>query len=164
MLTIRPTTAADGPEVARIYVDSSNDGFKDLLPTAVLDDGRIARWTVTVAESNWWVAEVDGWIAGVVGIGPSRDPVDPELGELDTIAVDKPYWRRGVGTALMRKALEELSAQYDEAIVWTLANYPQGQNFYVKTGWTLTEQTRDEGRQVSYRRVFTSSSPTARRR
>lgn len=154
MVNIRPTVAQDGPEVARIYVDSSNDGFKGLLPTAVLDSGRVARWTATVAGSNWWVAEVDGRMAGFAGIGPSRDPVDAELGELDTIAVDSPYWRRGVGTALMQKVLEELAAQYDEAIVWTLANYPQAQNFYVKTGWTLTGRTRDNGHQVSYRRRF----------
>ncbi|MBP2355150.1 GNAT superfamily N-acetyltransferase [Kribbella aluminosa] len=122
------------------------------MPVAVLDEGRIARWTQTVAGGNWWVAEAGGVIAGFVGIGPSRDPVGPGLGELDTIAVDRPYWRQGVGTALMQKALDELATQYDEAILWTLANYPQGQNFYARTGWTLTPQSRDEGRQVSYRR------------
>lgn len=154
MLTIRAAVGGDGAEVARIYVASSNDGFGELMPVMVLDDGRVARWSKTVADGNWWVAEIDNAIAGFVGIGPSRDPVDPELGELDTIAVDSPYWRRGVGTALMEKALEQLAAQYDEAIVWTLANYPQAQTFYAKTGWTLTTQTRDDGHQVSYRRRF----------
>ena len=153
-MTVRSATADDGPAVARIYVDSWNDGFGELMPTAVLDDGRIARWSETLAGGNWWVAEVGGVIAGLVGIGPSRDPIDPELGELDTIAVDPPYWRHGVGTALMQKALEELAAQYDEAILWTLANYPQGQTFYTKTGWTPAPETRDNGHQVSYRRSF----------
>jgi GNAT superfamily N-acetyltransferase len=154
MLTVRPARAADGPTVARIYVDSWNDGFGELMPVAVLDDGRIARWSATLADGNWWVAEVDGSIAGFVGIGPSRDPIDPELGELDTIAVDPPYWRHGVGTALMAKALEELAAQYDQAILWTLANYPQGQTFYTKTGWTQSPESRDDGRQIAYRRRF----------
>ncbi|GAA1609803.1 MULTISPECIES: GNAT family N-acetyltransferase [Kribbella] len=154
MVTIRGAVRADGPEVARVYVDSWNDGFGDLMPTAVLDDRRVARWTETVANGNWWVAEVDGAIAGFVGIGPSRNPLDPTLGELDTIAVDRPYWRQGVGTALMTKALQELEKQYNEAILWTLANYPQGQNFYVKTGWTLTSESRDGGHQISYRRRF----------
>jgi GNAT superfamily N-acetyltransferase len=154
MLSIRAAVGGDGAEVARIYVESSNDGFGQLMPAMVLDDGRVARWSETVADGNWWVAEVDGAIAGFVGIGPSRDPVDPELGELDTIAVDSPYWRRGVGTALMQKALEQLAARYDEAIVWTLANHPQAQTFYAKTGWALSDRTRDNGRQVSYRRRF----------
>jgi GNAT superfamily N-acetyltransferase len=154
MLSIRAAVGGDGAEVARIYVESSNDGFGQLMPAMVLDDGRVGRWSETVADGNWWVAEVDGAIAGFVGIGPSRDPVDPELGELDTIAVDSPYWRRGVGTALMQMALEQLAARYDEAIVWTLANYPQAQTFYAKTGWALSDRTRDNGRQVSYRRRF----------
>lgn len=154
MVTIRAAVAGDGAEVARIYVESSNDGFGQLMPAMVLDDGRVARWSKTVADGNWWVAEIDQTIAGFVGIGPSRDPVDPGLGELDTIAVDSPYWRQGVGTALMHKALEQLAAQYDEAIVWTLANYPQAQTFYTKTGWVLSDRARDDGHQVSYRRRF----------
>jgi N-acetylglutamate synthase-like GNAT family acetyltransferase len=164
MVTVRSARADDGPTVARIYVDSWNAGFQDLMPTAVLNDGRIARWSETLADGNWWVAEVDGLIAGFVGVGPSRDPIDPELGELDTIAVDPPYWRRGVGTALMQKALEELAAQYDEAILWTLANYPQGQTFYAKTGWTQAPESRDNGHQLAYRRTFRSSISTAHTR
>ena len=163
MLTIRLATADDGPEVARIYVDSWNLGFGELMPPAVLDDGRVVRWSNTLAEGNWWVAEVEGIIAGLVGIGASRDPADPELGELDTIAVDPPYWRHGVGTALMTKALEQLATTYPEAILWTLANYPRGQNFYAETGWTLTGTTRDDGHQVCYRRVFRSSTPRVHR-
>ncbi|MGZ0148529.1 N-acetyltransferase family protein [Kribbella sp. WER1] len=154
MVTIRSAVGADGGEVARVYVDSWNDGFGELMPPAVLDARRIAQWTATVADGNWWVAELDGTLAGFVGIGPSRDPVHPTLGELDTIAVDRPYWRQGVGTALMTKALEELAEQYDEAILWTLANYPQGQRFYERTGWVRSGETRDDGHQVAYRRTF----------
>jgi GNAT superfamily N-acetyltransferase len=154
MVTIRPATADDAARIAQIYVDSWNAGFGALMPPAVLDDARIARWASELAAGNWWVALHDGTIAGFTGICPSRDPIDPQLGELDTIAVDPPYWRTGVGTALMRRALEELAATYPEAILWTLADYPQGQRFYTKTGWTSTARTRDDGHQVSYRRRF----------
>ncbi|WP_350278669.1 GNAT family N-acetyltransferase [Kribbella sp. HUAS MG21] len=154
MAAVRRATADDGARVARIYVESWNAGFGELMPVAVLDDARVARWSATVADGNWWVAELDGLVAGFVGIGASRDPVDPELGELDTIAVDPAYWRRGVGIALMEKAVQELAGRFDRAILWTLANYPQGQNFYVKTGWTLTTHTRDNGHQVCYERSF----------
>ncbi len=156
-VSIRSAVRDDALRVVEIYVESWNLGFGELMPAITADDGRIARWSETLAGGNWWVAEVDGVIAGFVGVGPSRDPIDPELGELDTIAVDPPYWRHGVGTALMQKALEELAVQYDEAIVWTLANYPQGQTFYTKTGWTLAPESRDDGRQVSYRRRFRSA-------
>ena len=154
MLTIRSATRADAPRVVQIYVDSWNDGFGELMPSIEVSDARIGRWADTLADGNWWVAEVNDTIAGFVGIGPSRDPIDPDLGELDTIAVDPAYWRQGVGKALMQKALEALATTYPEAIVWTLANYPQGQTFYTSTGWTPDGGSRDNGRQVSYRRRF----------
>ena len=154
MQTIRPASADDAARVARIYVDSWNAGFGDLMPTAVLDDARITRWAGELSTGNWWVAERDDTIAGFTGICLSRDPLDAQLGELDTIAVDPLYWRTGVGTALMRKALEELAGIYPEAILWTLAGYPQGQRFYESTGWTPDGNTRDNGHQVSYRRRF----------
>ena len=84
------------------------------MPPIVLDEGRVARWAGELAEGDWWVAEYDGVVAGLVGVCPSRDPLDPPLGELDTIAVDPPYWRTGIGTALMHKALDELAAGYPE--------------------------------------------------
>ena len=154
MPTIRFAVRADAPRVVQIYVDSWNDGFGDLMPPIEVSDARVARWADTLADGNWWVAEVDGTMAGVVGIGASRDPIDPGLGELDTIAVDPAYWRQGVGKALMQKALLALAATYPEAILWTLANYPQGQRFYESTGWTLDGGSRNDGRQISYRRRF----------
>ena len=154
MPTIRSATRADAARVVQIYVDSWNAGFGDLMPPIEVSDARIARWSDTLADGNWWVAEVDDTIAGVVGIGPSRDPIDPDLGELDTIAVDPAYWRQGVGKALMQKALQALATTYPEAILWTLANYPQGQHFYESTGWTLHGVSRANGHQLSYRHRF----------
>jgi N-acetylglutamate synthase-like GNAT family acetyltransferase len=137
-------------------VDSWNAGFAGLMPPIQVDEGRVNRWTkdLTDGPATWWVAEHDGTIAGLVGIGPSRDPIDPGLGELDTIAVAPPYWRTGVGTALMHTALEALAADYAEAILWTLANYPQAQRFYAATGWTPDGNTRADGTQLAYRRRF----------
>lgn len=153
--SIRPATAGDAAGVARLYVESWNVGFAGLMPAIVLDNGRVERWAGELAggPTSWWVAEYDGSIAGMVGIGPSRDPVDPDLGELDTIAVDPAHWRTGIGTALMRIAVDGLTdAGYPEAILWTLANYPQAQRFYESTGWRADGNTRDSGHQISFRR------------
>ena len=51
-------------------------------------------------------------------------------------------------------ALDELAAAYPEAILWTLADYSQGQRFYTSTGWHPDGNTRANGHQVSYRRTF----------
>ena len=95
---------------------------------------------------------------GFVGIRPSRDPVDPRLGEVDTIAVDPPHWRTGIGTALMSLALRHLASDgYDEVIVWTVEGYELGIAFYETMGWRRDGGVRDEGRQIRFSRSMAIS-------
>lgn len=160
-VSIRPASAGDAPRVAQIYVQSWNVGFGQLMPPLVLDGDRTSRWAAALitGRTRWWVAECDGSLAGFVGVGPSRDPVDPELGELDTIAVDPGRWRTGIGTALMRTALEAfVDDGFPEAILWTLAGYDRGQRFYEAAGWKRDGGVRDEGHQVSFRHSLRQSS------
>ncbi|HEY0693597.1 MAG TPA: GNAT family N-acetyltransferase [Kribbella sp.] len=160
-VSIRPASAGDAPRVAQIYVQSWNLGFGQLMPPLVLDGDRVSRWAAELitGRTRWWVAEWDGLLAGFVGVGPSRDPVDPELGELDTIAVDPGRWRTGIGTALMRTALEAfVDDGFPEAILWTLAAYDRGQRFYESAGWKRDGGVRDEGHQVSFRHSLRQSS------
>ena len=119
------------------------------------------RWQRDLAQPiphRWWVAEREGRIAGFAGIGPSRDPVNPRLGEFDTIAVDPPHWRTGVGRALVTVALRYLVADgYRQAIVWTVKGYEQGIAFYEAMGWRRGGGMRDDGRQISFRRELAPS-------
>ncbi len=156
-LTIRSARVADAEVVARIYIDSWNAGFGGLLlqPNREVTPEFIARWQQDLAQpvpQRWWVAEQEGSIVGFTGIGPSRNPVDPQLGELDTIAVDPRCWRMGIGRALISLALRYLAADgYGEAILWTVAGYERGKAFYEAMGWSLDGGVRDEGRQIRYR-------------
>ena len=116
----------------------------------------VERWIHDLGQPvphRWWVAERVGSIVGVVGIGPNRDPVDSELGELDTIAVDPPHWRTGIGKTLISLALKHLvSDGYSEAILWTVEGYERGIAFYEAMGWRQGSGVRDEGRQIRFRR------------
>ncbi|WP_157181242.1 GNAT family N-acetyltransferase [Actinopolymorpha alba] len=153
-LIVRPAHADDAPRIVRIYVDSWNAGFGSLMPVITVDSARVERWRneLSGGRTRWWVAELDEFLAGFVGIGPSRDPIDPTLGELDTIAVDPAYWRSGVGTALMRTALEGIvEAGFTEGILWTLSGYDRGQRFYEAMGWRRDGGIRDNGHQISFR-------------
>lgn len=153
-LAIRPVVPHDAATVARIYIDAWNAGFGDLMPKRVFDSETIGRWRVDLAAPvphRWWAATREGVIVGFAGIGPSRDPIDPSLGELDTIAVEPSHWRTGVGRALMSQALHYLSSdRYREAILWTLARYSRGAAFYESMGWRPNGAVRDAGRQVCY--------------
>jgi GNAT superfamily N-acetyltransferase len=166
MVGLRDATPDDADVVARIYVDSWNAGFAHLLPARGLTTGEVDRWRRDLAVSSvrWRVAADDGLVVGFAGTGPCRDPVDPALGELDTIAVDPDRWRQGVGHLLMADALEGLRHEgFASALLWTLADYPRGDAFYRASGWTPDGRSRDSGRQVSYRHALTSADGSAKR-
>ena len=154
--TIRRAGPDDVENITRIYVESWNLGFGSRMPVIEADPDRIGWWWKDLGNSTrskWWVAERSNQIEGFVGICPSRDPIDPNLGEVDTIAVDPVVWRTGVGKSLMSVALDALRSDgYRSAVVWTLKNYPQGENFYVTTGWKCSGVMRSEGQHMRYDR------------
>ena len=156
--TIRPAVLDDTEAVARIYIDSWNAGYGELMSRAdrTVTPDLVRRWSHDLAQSvphHWWVADHRGSVVGFAGIGPSRDPVDPEIGELDSIAVDPPYWRKGIGKALISLALQHLvSDGYREAILWTVEGYERGIAFYEAMGWKRDGGIRDGGRQIRFRR------------
>ena len=157
-VTISSAVQADAEIVARIYIDSWNAGFGELLSQAnrTVTPKCVERWRYDLAQPiphRWWVAEYMGSIVGFAGIGPSRDPVHAQIGELDTIAVNPTYWRARIGKALMAVALHFLRVDgYDEAILWTVDGYEQGIAFYEAMGWRRDGGVRDGGRQIRFRR------------
>jgi GNAT superfamily N-acetyltransferase len=153
VVVVREASVDDAPVVARIYVDSWNQGFGHLLGTRELTDEQLRRWRDTLSTAGGWaVAEADGVVTGFVGVGPSRDPVDPTLGELHTIAVDPAHWRSGVGQALMDHAVDGLRRSWSRAILWTPASYEQGHAFYRATGWSPLGRSRSSGQHVAFGR------------
>lgn len=155
---VRSADGEDALDITHVYVDAWNLGFGELMPQRSVTAELVQRWRhdlIKPVPHRWWVAELKGSIVGFVGIGPSRDPIDPALGELDTIAVNPDCWRTGIGQILMTVALHYLAADgYREAVLWTLAEYERGQRFYEAMGWRLDGGARAEGRQVRYRRVL----------
>lgn len=156
MIGLRSAVDSDATVVARIYLDSWNDGFGHLLGVRSSTPDLVARWRndLTDKHVDWIIAESEGKIVGFVGVRASRDPVDPDLGEIDTIAVDPPAWRRGVGRALMDEALVRLEREFTAAILWTVAGYERGLRFYQATGWTPLGRTRAGGAEVAFGRSF----------
>ena len=153
-IVVRDAAQEDAGVIARIYVDSWNDGFGDIMGKRAMDQQLVTRWSQDIVRGpqRWWVA-VDGHdVVGFAGIGPSRDPVQAGLGELDTIAVAPSAWRRGVGRALMSVAVGALEQEFEEAILWTVSGYERGQCFYEATGWRRDGGIRDGGHQASFRR------------
>lgn len=152
MFDLRPAVADDADDVSRIYIDSWNDGFGHLLGHRAHEPDRTERWRTDLVADDvaWTVVTDDRALVGFVGVGPSRDPIDSQLGELQTIAVDTEHWRRGVGRLLMSAALSQLSARWRRAILWTPANYDRGHDFYRAMGWQSTGADRYDSTEVSF--------------
>lgn len=93
-----------------MYVASWNEGFGHLMVPRVLDAEQVRRWSrdLEAGPVRWWLARSGESVVGFAGTGASRDPIEPGLGELDTIAVAPSAWRRGVGRRLMDRALDDL--------------------------------------------------------
>ncbi len=153
-LSIRPATPADGEDVARIYMVH---GILDLVncyrrPTELSHRSLSNAGFMILASPSRTVGGLRS-VGSIVGIGPSRDPVGPQLGELDTIAVDPPHWRTGIGMALISLALKHLVLDgYSEAILWKAEGCERGTAFYEAMGWARDGRVRDEGRQIRFRR------------
>jgi GNAT superfamily N-acetyltransferase len=157
---IRSAVAEDADVVTEIYVTAWNARFVGHFPARDVTPELTERWRAQLAAPppfRWWVAEINQAVVGFVGIGASRDPVDPTLGELDTIAVAPAHWRRGVGRELIRVAARHLQADaYEAAILWTVRGLASTERFYQRMGWRPERFTRDGGRQVRYRLDLTT--------
>jgi GNAT superfamily N-acetyltransferase len=105
------------------------------------------------------LAEEDGELLGFTACGESRDPdAGDSVGEVRTLFVAAGGWGRGVGTALMAAALDDLRARgYSEATVWSFADNERANRFYEARGFSpdgteRTEEVWANTREVRYRR------------
>jgi ribosomal protein S18 acetylase RimI-like enzyme len=132
---IRAGTPADAEATARLHVASWAAAYTLTGPTL---EQRVDMHTRSPAS---FVAEVDGEIAGFVGVGPSRDP-DAE-GELYTIYVHPDHWGTGVGRELIRAGEERLrELGYGWVVLWVLDGNERAQRFYESAGWALDGERR----------------------
>src|SRR5690349_10499643 len=100
---IRPATAEDAAELARIHTAAWEVAYAGLLPAETIEEHAAQRgsaWSGILGGSDHGtlVAEEDGRIVGFASVGPSRDDDAAEgEGELLAIYVDPARWRSGAG-------------------------------------------------------------------
>ncbi len=92
------------------------------------------------------VAEADGAVLGFVAFGASRDEdAPPGTGEVVAIYVDPDHQGRGVGGALLERAVDGMRARgFRRATLWTLRQSPQSNGFYAAHGWRRDGAEKDD--------------------
>ena len=93
------------------------------------------------------LAEDGREMLGFTVCGESRDPdASADVGEVRMMFTDAGGWGRGVGSALMAAALDDLRERgCSEATVWSFADNERANRFYERHGFARdgTERTEE---------------------
>lgn len=150
-VTVRQAGRDDAVGIARVHVTGWQWAYDGLMPAdflASLDPARReARWTPWLAteegRSRVAVAVEAGEVVGFVSWGRYRgDDLEPgaappdAVGEVQAIYLDRAHQGRGVGRALLARAVERLAASgFTEARLWVLETNRLARRFYERQGW-----------------------------
>lgn len=94
------------------------------------------------AEATTLIAECDGEVCGMLGVGLYRVwHRDGPVGHLATVVVDERYRGRGIGASLLESAEAWLREHGVQHVVLTSASRRvEAHRFYLKHGYSLTGQ------------------------
>ncbi len=144
-LRLRRARTDDARAIARVHVASWQHAYWDLLPRSYLRSlttrgvGTSWRRRLAVAPpgEEVWVASVEDTVVGFCAAGPARDNRSWKgyAGEVTYLYVHPAMLGRGIGRALMDKALRELERR---GCVWAevavLEGNAHARHFYEKLG------------------------------
>jgi GNAT superfamily N-acetyltransferase len=172
---LRRALAADAAAIAGVDVRAWCHAYGSFL-----DEQRLAERTTEMREQRWrdvlaaddsetWLLEAGGRIAGFATIGPGRDEdAGAATGEIYALYVDPPAQGAGAGTRLLDGAERRLAQLGSEqATLWTFSDNGLARAFYERHGWGLdatpatSEACESWAPAVRYRRGL--SQPHAKR-
>jgi ribosomal protein S18 acetylase RimI-like enzyme len=132
--------------MAAVHAAGWRKGFAGIVPAELTPTPPELAERMRTRSGERIVAEVDGEIRGFCAFGPSRDEgAAPSVGEIYVLFVDPAAWRRGLGRALVERALADLG-EFEEVTLWSAAENPRANAFYERLGFALdgAEQIRPE--------------------
>lgn len=139
-LTIRPATLADAADLGIIHYQSWLQTYTGLIDQNFLNQlsaQRSQQRFEVEGCKQFLIALVDGSPAGFCRYCKSRDPdADSLTGEIQAIYLLKEYQQRGIGTALMLYAFDELKKLgMNRVTLWALESNTTAHCFYIKMGF-----------------------------
>jgi RimJ/RimL family protein N-acetyltransferase len=143
---LREATAEDTDAIVSVTVAGWRAGYRDIVSPERLADLPIDRWRHEIGvglrrpieDAFTYVAEIDGEFAGYCYVAaPSKEPdLGRDAAELGALYVDPAHWRKGVGEALVRAALDRLAElTYREVVLWTFSENAPAIALYERYGW-----------------------------
>ncbi|MCG3878138.1 GNAT family N-acetyltransferase [Psychrobacter sp. Ps6] len=148
MFFIRKATRKDFSDIAKVHVYSWHDTYLDLLPISYINEinnltKKTAMWEQILRqpEVEVWVAQDGNTIAGFIGYH-SQD----ERYEITTLYILPTYQHQGMGSALMKASLQDITAANAAARfhLWVLDTNINAINFYKKHGFEQSAERHEE--------------------
>jgi GNAT superfamily N-acetyltransferase len=147
---VRPARREDAARLSEVYVSSGRAAWAGHLreKTLAAFTSPLDEWEEAMADPDVaiLVAELDGGIAALVTLLPTRDPDDDpeEVARLGRLYTDPAAWGKGLGSALLAGFMDELERRgYREATLWT-AEWNRTRGFYEAHGWRWDGATREQ--------------------
>lgn len=149
---VRPGSIGDEGEIANVHIQSWQQSYKGIIPESYLATlslqfrGRQSWWKQVLSgntETKVFVAEsTQHGIVGFVAVEPGRDTDFKEMGEVGAIYCLNEYKNKGIGSALFRMGLEDLSLRgFKRCYLWVLEENPT-RAFYERVGGVLLSKTK----------------------
>ena len=135
-LTVRPAELRDTSDIARIYLQATQDNLATFENFLATPEERTSWVNEHSGKYPLLVAELNGWILGWAALSPYRvRPSIEGIAEL-LIYIDRDYRRHGVGRELMRAVLSLAeSVGHFKLVGRFLAHNDAGRRLCRMTGW-----------------------------
>jgi ribosomal protein S18 acetylase RimI-like enzyme len=130
-MPIRPVRPGDEEQLAAIFL-AGLSGMTYLPEQYTIDETRVSIRDVVLPNDEVWVAEDDGRVVGFVGFGDAR---------VHHLWVEPDYQNRGIGTSLLRIAMERCPDGLD---LWVYQRNTGARRLYERLGFRLVELTSGE--------------------
>ncbi len=144
-MTVRPADPTDAEGIARAHTASWQVAYRGIFPDDYLDglrwQDRQERWAQVLTgpseDRATLVAVAAGTVIGLASIGPSRDEdlAGSGIHELYAVYLDPARWRQGVGSMLLRAALELAPSTAPAVTLWVLEANVRARQFYQRHGF-----------------------------
>lgn len=130
-------------DVSDVYEQSWKYAYKGIIPQSYLDSIPAGHWAKGLGKTGRYdlLALENGRIIGTSSFCKSRWAKFCNYGEIVSIYFLPEYMRKGCGSALLGRAVEELkSLGFSKILLWVLEDNAPAKCFYEKNGFTPTDE------------------------
>lgn len=151
-VVVRRAAFGDAAAIAHVRIASWREGYRGIAPQAQLDSmdevASAEQWRGWLVRAHTLSARVFvGVLAGRVEGVSLYHPVDDEAAgaELRLMYVHPQVWSRGIGSAMLRTCMADMSrCRLGRGHLWVARDSVRSRGFYAAHGWTPTGEADDD--------------------